>query len=436
MGKSKNLTVPTGLFKKLRNNYTNLTKKYDYLKVSFRKSRLAFKRLLRNYLVLKQKYIFLRKHSSTRVKQLLDTINEERYQIVFDNKRQIHKISKAFLDFIEMTREEFASSFYISVLFDKYLPSVAAGVKYTEITPFQFPMLIRNSGEQESHIHPYMYFRVFGKLLSDPKYNRYFYQLVFQDISAEVELNYFQKTDTLITSLSISNFNLTKAMKTIEMHKIMLIYLTCSLFEEYSRETSAHLQRIKEITYSLTNECRHMGLITVDDYDLEEYVKDISYTSVLHDIGKMGVPRDLLYKDGPLDEEEIKIMRKHPKVGAQYIQKILDIYKDKTDYQLYNKFLQIPYEIILYHHERWDGNGYPEGLKEEKIPIAARIVTVADTYDAIRGSRIYDKSRTHKEAVDIIINEAGKQFDPKIVEAFTHIIPLLEQLEYELVEVS
>jgi HD-GYP domain-containing protein (c-di-GMP phosphodiesterase class II) len=433
METEKESYISVELYSKLKLNYIQIVKKIAYFKELFKKSRLAFKRLLRNYLLLKKNYLFLRKHSTKKVRELIDTITQERYQIVFDQDKKILQMSKTFLDSIEMTEDEFGHSFYIDILFEKYLPPITQGTRYTEVKPFQFPIFIENEDfiENSNHIHPYLYFEVKGRLLADPKYQKCFYQLTFQDISAQVELNYLQNTDKKIIDLQISNFKLVRAMKTIEMHKIMLIYLTCSLFEEYSRETSVHLQRIREITYALASECKKMGMLDTVNYDTEEYVKDVSFTSVLHDIGKMGISRDLLYKESALTSDETLEMRNHPQIGAQYIQKIIDFYKDNEDFATYLKFLQIPYDIILHHHERWDGKGYPTGLKGEDIPIAARIVTVADTYDAIRAKRVYAKSRTHEEALSIILAETTLQFDPKVVEAFKNISPILEKMTFD-----
>ena len=420
-------------FEELKKNYLILQKKFNFVAVAFKKSRIAFKRLLRNYLILKKKYLFLQKHSSKKVTELLDQINEEKYQIIFDHNRKLINVSQKFLDEIEMEKNEFGQSFYVDILFEKYLPQIRGGASQIEVKEFQFPIMIKNYMlEEEEHIHPYLYFKINGKVQYDQKNRLYLYLLSAQNISANVELNYFQKTDTLITELSFTNYTLMKAKKTIEMHKIMLISLICSLVEEYNRETSKHLQKIRTLTSYLSEESKRMGLIEVDNYDLDEYVKDINYTSVLHDIGKMGIPNQILAKDIKLNDEELKIMRTHTKIGAEYIQKIMDIFKEDESYSLYINFLKIPYEICLYHHERWDGKGYPYGLKGDEIPISARIVSVADTYDAIRANRIYThKRKTHQEAFDIITNESGKQFDPKIVEAFVNIQDQFEQIEYE-----
>ncbi|OHD49681.1 MAG: hypothetical protein A2Y29_06925 [Spirochaetes bacterium GWE2_31_10] len=144
----------------------------------------------------------------------------------------------------------------------------------------------------------------------------------------------------------------------------------------------------------------------------------------------MGVPNYLLSKETELTSDEKKIITTHTVIGANYIKKIIDFLSADPNYSSYIHFLNIPYDICLYHHERWDGKGYPEGLAGKNIPVSARIVAVADTYDAIRGNRSYTVPRTHKEALEIIRKESGKQFDPDIVSAFVNVSDLLEDVEY------
>ncbi|HPO48979.1 MAG TPA: hypothetical protein PLO89_01510, partial [Spirochaetota bacterium] len=228
----------------MKNKYLILSKKFNYVILAFKKSRIAFKRLLKSYVTLKKRYIYLQKNSDNKVTRLIDKMNEEKYQIIFDHNRNLINITKSFLDDIEMEKNEFASSFYVDILFEKYLPKTFHGMTDVEIKEFQFPILIKNYMFEDNHIHPYMYFNISGKIQFDAKAKRYFYLLSAENISASVELKYFQKTDNLITELSYTNYNLMKAKKTIEMHKVMVISLTCSLVEEYNKETSMHLEKI------------------------------------------------------------------------------------------------------------------------------------------------------------------------------------------------
>lgn len=398
-----------------------LQDKYNYLLNLFKKDRAVLARLMRKYSALRKDYLRLKRYNGKAVKDMMEKLVEDKYQMIFNQKRKIISISKEFLEEIEMTLEEFQQSFYVDLLFDKFFPPLPFGKKEAQIPPFHLPILLKNYMASKGQIHPYIHYQFSGVVRNVKSKGAFYYFLNLKDISSEVELNYIQNTDTLITSLSISNLHLQKAKKSIEVQKIMLIFLICSLFEEYSKETSEHLRRIQDITTILSKECLRLGLIQIVDYDKEEYVKDVNYTSVLHDIGKMGVPNEVLSKKGKLTPEEREIIQNHTKIGAAYIDKIIVYLSKNADYSTYTNFLKIPYEICLYHHEKWDGTGYPQGLKEEEIPIAARIVAVADTYDAIRGNRSYDKGRTHEEALGILIQASGTQFDPEIVKAFVNV---------------
>lgn len=123
----------------------------------------------------------------------------------------------------------------------------------------------------------------------------------------------------------------------------------------------------------------------------------------LHDIGKIGIRTDILLKDGPLDRDEVLQVHQHPSIGVQILSPLLDD--------------QVALDVVAHHHERWDGRGYPDGLAGEAIPLAARIVAVADTYDAMTTARPYRAAATPGEAIAEILAEAGTQFDPAVVKA-------------------
>jgi HD-GYP domain-containing protein (c-di-GMP phosphodiesterase class II) len=140
----------------------------------------------------------------------------------------------------------------------------------------------------------------------------------------------------------------------------------------------------------------------------EEEIIHVRRGALLHDMGKMGIPDEILQKPGPLTDEEWKVMRKHPLYAYQMLSPISYL----------NQALIIPY----YHHERWDGSGYPHGLKEEEIPLFARFFAIVDVWDALSSDRPYRKRMPPKEVVDYLRKEAGKLFDPQIVEKFLHLV--------------
>lgn len=140
----------------------------------------------------------------------------------------------------------------------------------------------------------------------------------------------------------------------------------------------------------------------------QDFIEQIKSAALIHDIGKLGVPDRILRKPGPLTEEEWAIMRQHPNIGADLI-KDLEIYVDIVD-------------IVRYEHERWDGSGYPKGLRGEEIPLGARIVAVADTYNALITDRPYRPAYSHEEALRMIREMRGVTLDPKVVDAFFCVI--------------
>lgn len=140
----------------------------------------------------------------------------------------------------------------------------------------------------------------------------------------------------------------------------------------------------------------------------------VKQASLLHDIGKIGIPNDILFKPGKLTYSEWKIMKLHPVIGAELL------FNGSKDIESQN-FNEVVKAIRL-HHERWDGTGYPDGLKGEDIPLAARIIAVADSFDAMTTNRPYRAAMSKKDAMNEISQGAGSQFDPKVAEVFTETV--------------
>ena len=171
------------------------------------------------------------------------------------------------------------------------------------------------------------------------------------------------------------------------------------------RETGEHLKRTEQ----------YMRLILENLPDPQPYsaygIHKIAHASILHDIGKVGIPDSILLKAGRLTEDEFKIMETHTTLGVQAIQETMRYIQNDTA-------LEFAREIAKSHHERWDGSGYPNKLKEEEIPLSARIMALADVYDALRSKRVYKDSFSHEKAVQIITDESGTHFDPGLVDVF------------------
>ncbi|RMG43052.1 MAG: response regulator [Acidobacteria bacterium] len=164
-------------------------------------------------------------------------------------------------------------------------------------------------------------------------------------------------------------------------------------------ETQGHSLRVVEYTTRLAQE---MGIG-------EPELTAIRRGAMLHDVGKIGIPDAILRKPGPLNEEEQEIMRLHAQLGYDMLKDI--------------EFLADSAEIVLAHQEKWDGSGYPRGLREEQIPIGARLFAVADTFDAMTSDRPYRAALPYERARQEMIDYAGTQFDPQVVEAFLRVPP-------------
>lgn len=191
-----------------------------------------------------------------------------------------------------------------------------------------------------------------------------------------------------------------------------IIFGLAQLAESRDQDTGHHLERISLYSSRLAAALRNHPRFrhAIDD----DFIANISISSALHDIGKVDVPDSILLKPGRLTEDERAQMQLHTQQGANSIAGI--------QRQLGNSgFLEMAHDIALYHHERWDGTGYPHGLAQNQIPISARIVGLADVYDALSMRRVYKAAIPHDECVQIIRHESGKHFDPDIVDVFLAI---------------
>lgn len=192
----------------------------------------------------------------------------------------------------------------------------------------------------------------------------------------------------------------------------MAIFALAKLAESRDPETGHHLERVQLYSRILA---QHMGRLPKfrDQID-PEYVRLIYQTSPLHDIGKVAIPDCVLRKPGRFSDAEFAIMKTHAQAGAETLDAALERFPEA-------RFLQVAREIAATHHERWDGTGYPRGLKEEEIPLCGRIVALADVYDALTSRRCYKEPYAHSIARSIIVGDAGKHFDPDVVEAFIQV---------------
>ncbi len=203
--------------------------------------------------------------------------------------------------------------------------------------------------------------------------------------------------------------DLLASMENVQAARESTILGLAKLAEYRDEDTGSHLERIREYARILARELADRPAYA--DYITEAYIADIYNSSILHDIGKVGVPDAILLKPGKLTPDEFKIIQTHPALGGDALQAVEATIKGQT-------FLTLGKEIAYYHHEKWDGSGYPEGLKGEQIPLSARIVAVADVYDALTSKRSYKEAFSHQKAMEIIKKDRGTHFDPDVVDAF------------------
>lgn len=228
-------------------------------------------------------------------------------------------------------------------------------------------------------------------------------------IKTHLELK--QSRDSLEDQNQFLEEEILRRTKDISVVQEASIMAMAALAETRDNETGCHLQRVKLYIKELAE---HMD--RAEKYALgPEKVRLMVLSSPLHDIGKVGIPDHILLKPGALSAQEYEVMKKHTTIGRDAI------LCAETQIGNAETFLTCAREIAYSHHEKWDGTGYPQGLGGERIPLSARLMVVVDVYDALTTRRIYKEAILHEEAVQIIAREAGKHFDPDVVEAFLKI---------------
>ncbi|MCI7043763.1 MAG: GAF domain-containing protein [Spirochaetes bacterium] len=233
---------------------------------------------------------------------------------------------------------------------------------------------------------------------------------VFQ-VANKSDGNPFDKKDEgillLLATLASSAIEIAKLYQDVHVAQLETIY-RLAVTAEYrdQQDTRAHLKNISIISYLLA---LALGMTRKE----AELIKN---ASPLHDIGKVALADNILLKPGKLTPEEFEIMKSHTVYGGRILE------------GAHSKILQIAHKMSLYHHEKWNGLGYPKALQGEEIPIEARIVTVADVFDALCVFRVYKKAWKTDDAYEYILGEAGKSFDPRVVAAFKKIYPSIRKL--------
>ena len=215
----------------------------------------------------------------------------------------------------------------------------------------------------------------------------YYNDLIQQDIQTEIAVN----------------------QKKVTKMQLHIISGLANLIENRDAETGEHITRTSAYVKILARDARKDGVYAdvIDDH----FIKLIHDLAPLHDIGKIVVSDQILKKPGKLTPEEFEEMKKHAAVGGKVVREILEGITDEESKSFAS-------DIATYHHERWDGNGYPNNLKGEEIPLPARIMAIADVFDALISKRCYKEAMPIEEAFEIIRKDSGSHFDPKLTEVF------------------
>lgn len=189
-----------------------------------------------------------------------------------------------------------------------------------------------------------------------------------------------------------------------------MIRILSQIVEFRNGESGSHVLHINKLTEMLLD-CL---IQKTDQYQLDgQMVSMIATASSLHDIGKIGVDEKILNKPGKLTKEEFEIMKTHTIIGAAILEH-LENYQDEP-------MVKVAHEICRWHHERFDGKGYPDGLKADEIPISAQVVSVADVYDALVSERVYKKAFSHEKALQMILDGECGQFNPILIDCLKEI---------------
>lgn len=218
---------------------------------------------------------------------------------------------------------------------------------------------------------------------------------------------------------------LAESNQSFEEARAATILGLAKLAEYRDNETGAHIERIREyvkvLALELSNHPKYQSYIT------NNYINDLYKSSILHDIGKVAIPDKILRKPGKLTMLEFEVIKTHTTLGGDALKEM----EAKVHGQ---SFLTVAKEIAYYHHERWDGNGYPKGLKKEEIPLSARITAVADFFDAVTSKRIYKGAFSIEKTKALILEGKGCQFDPDVVDAFLIRIEAFSRIRKEIAD--
>ncbi len=212
----------------------------------------------------------------------------------------------------------------------------------------------------------------------------------------------------IAAATAVASYNVLRRLERDEAQQAAILALA-RLAEQRDNETGKHLERVSLFCRLIAEGLREDG--HCNDVISDAWIEDLARSAPLHDIGKVGIPDAILLKPGKLTPEEWAVMKRHTDIGAQTLRAVIIDNRNQS-------FLQMSLDIAWCHHEKWDGSGYPRGLAAEEIPLSARILAVADVYDALTTVRPYKEAWDHHRAIEWIRQGMGSHFDPRTAEAF------------------
>lgn len=239
--------------------------------------------------------------------------------------------------------------------------------------------------------------------------------------------------DSLVTSIAVVVIILgiyinmeNPSQLELEQYRKELVYSYANIIESRDGSTGGHVKRTSKYVEMIVMELKRKGyyrnLLTKD------YIENLVKAAPMHDVGKISTPDSILQKPGKLTDEEFEIMKQHTVNGAKIVKKSFARLGD-------SQYIDIVHDVVLYHHEKWNGKGYPEGLKETEIPLCARIMAVADVFDAVIEKRCYREAMTFEQGFAIIEEGSGSSFDPLIAEIFLNnkerVVEIHNQFNFE-----
>ena len=249
----------------------------------------------------------------------------------------------------------------------------------------------------------------------------------FQELEVLVRVKTHLCLRELQAELSSHNAQLeqrvAEQVKAISASQMATIFALAKLAEARDDDTGKHVERVRTFGKMLAEQMREMGLHAA--HLTTAFIENLYRTAALHDVGKVGIPDAILLKPGKLTAEELVEMKKHCAIGAGTLATVLKRHPD-------NQFLRMGVDVARSHHEKWDGSGYPDNLMGAAIPLAARIVALADFYDALTSNRCYRPALSHADTFRMIQESSGTHFDPDVVTAFNTLNSQFRHIRHEM----